>query len=241
MSAPPVSTPPTSAPSSGAPSLHVRFGDLRRGRRLALAAGALRLPLGASVALAGANGAGKSTLLMAMAGVLAWRGGRATVEDAHGPLRGIGYVPQRPAFPAWLPLRDVLALHDAPADALDVLSPPPERAALLARRAGELSVGQTQALATAIALHRRDPLVLLDEPFASVDLGRRLALQALVADRRRRQPEAVLVLSSHVAADLDALCDWAVVLRDGRCAFSGPRSALGAPESFVPRIAALAG
>jgi len=224
-----------------ATELLVRFGALHRGRRLALGAGELRLPLGASVALVGANGAGKSTLLMAMAGVLTPRGGRATVEGPGGPLPSTGYVPQRPAFPAWLPLRDVLRLHDAPAESLDVLGPPAGRGALLARRAGELSGGQTQALAAAIVLHRRDPLVLLDEPFAGVDLARRAALQTLVAERRRRQPASVLVLSSHVAADLDALCDWVVVLRAHRCVFAGPRSALGIAGTFAARLAALTG
>jgi len=248
-----MSAPTRHAPSNGRPAgdgraaraaateLLVRFGALRRGRRLALGAGELRLPLGASVALVGANGAGKTTLLMAMAGVLTPRGGRATVEGPAGPLTSTGYVPQHPAFPAWLPLRDVLRLHDAPADSLDVLGPPARRGALLGRRADELSGGQTQALAAAIVLHRRDPLVLLDEPFAGVDLARRAALQALVAERRRRQPTSVLVLSSHVAADLDALCDWVVVLRARRCVFAGPRSALGGAGTFAARLATLTG
>jgi ABC-type Na+ transport system ATPase subunit NatA len=68
-----------------------------------------------------------------------------------------------------------------------------------------------------------------------------------VAERRARQPAVVLVLSSHVAADLDALCDWVVALRDGRCVYQGPRDALppvagraggGALEA---RLAALTG
>ena len=218
----------------------VRIGDLRRGGRLAVAAGELRLPAGASVALAGANGTGKSTLLMAIAGVLAPGGGRAHAEVAGRPVARVGYVPQRPAFPTWLSLADVLRLHDAPPAALDVLAPL-DRVALLARAAGELSVGQAQALAAAIVLHRDDPLVLLDEPFAGVDVARRLALQSLVAARRRRDPAAVLVLSSHVAADLDALCDWLVVLRDGRIVFTGPRTSLGVADQFARDLAALTG
>ena len=228
------------APPAHRGDLVVRVGDLRRGRRRAVAAGELCLPRGASVALAGANGAGKSTLLMAIAGVLAPGAGRAVAEVAERPVARVGYVPQRPAFPAWLPLADVLRLHDAPPAALDVLAPL-DRDALLARAAGELSVGQTQALAAAIALHRDDPLVLLDEPFAGVDVARRLALQSLVAARRRRDPAAVLVLSSHVAADLDVLCDWLVVLRDGRITFSGPRTTLGAADTFARELAALTG
>lgn len=229
--------------------LRLRFGDLRRGRHVVLAADELALPPGTAVALVGANGAGKSTLLMAAARVLAPRAGRAVVLGCDGaPVARIGYVPQRPAFPPWLTLAQALVLHGAPPGVVDVLGiERGERARLLARPAGALSTGQVQALAVAVALRASDPLVLLDEPFAGVDLARRAALRALVAERRARQPAAVLILSSHVAADLDALCDWVVALRDGRCVFQGPRSALpaapGRPRGgeLEARLAALTG
>ncbi|HEU4630130.1 MAG TPA: ATP-binding cassette domain-containing protein [Gemmatimonadaceae bacterium] len=226
----------------------MRYTDLRRGRRVVLAGGELALPPGVVVALVGANGAGKSTLLMALARVLAPCGGTAEAWRDGGPVRQLGYVPQRPAFPSWLPLGQALALHGAPPAVVAVLGlASADGARLLARPASALSPGQTQALATAVALARDDPLVLLDEPFAGVDLARREALRALVAARRARQPDAVLILSSHVAADLDALCDWVVALREGRCVFQGPRDALpSAPGredggTLEARLAALTG
>lgn len=221
-------------------ALHVRHDALRRGGRTVLAAGELTVPGAAAVALVGANGAGKSTLLMAVARALAPRCGRADATLDGRPVATVGWVPQRPAFPAWLPLGDVLALHGVDDAAADLLAPPGARAALLARPAGTLSAGQAQALAAAIALLRDDPLVLLDEPFAGVDVARRLALHDLVAARRARQPDVVLVLSSHVPADLDALCDWVVALRDGRCVHQGPRGPARG-ERFAREVAALTG
>src|SRR5690606_18832404 len=74
-----------------------------------------------------------------------------------------------------------------------------------------------------------DPLVLLDEPFAGVDLRHRAALMGCVARRRERAPASVVVVASHLAADLDVLCDWLLVLADGAVAFAGPRASLPVP------------
>ena len=226
-------------------ALRIRCTALRRGRRRVLHATELVVPCGRVVALVGANGAGKSTLLMAAAGVLDVRAGDAAVTVGGLAPPSVGWVPQRPAFPPWLRLPDALALvgvatPDAFA-ALDVLGPEPRPAALARRRAGELSVGQTQALAVAAALLRDDPLVLLDEPFAGVDLARRARLRDLVVARVRRRPRDVVVLSSHVASDLDALCDWVVALRDGAVTFQGSRARLGAARgaAFERRLASL--
>ena len=228
-------------PGADARTLHLRWTALRRGRRPVLAPAALAIPAGATVALVGANGAGKSTLLMAAAGVLGARAGGAALALGDSAPASIGWVPQRAAFPPWLRLPAALALLGVPPDALDVLGPVPTRAALARRRAGELSVGQAQALAVAAALHRDDPVVLLDEPFAGVDLARRARLRAMLAARRPRRPHDVVVLSSHVAADLDELCDWIVALRDGRVTFAGPRARLGPLRgaAFERRLAAL--
>ncbi|MHB1224184.1 MAG: hypothetical protein ACYC2G_09115, partial [Gemmatimonadaceae bacterium] len=79
-------------------------------------------------------------------------------------------------------------------------------------------------------LARGDPLVLLDEPFTGVDLRHRAALVACVGEHRHRHGGSVVVIASHLAADLDALCDWLLVLDHGVVVFAGPRGELpGAP------------
>ncbi|HEX5580763.1 MAG TPA: ATP-binding cassette domain-containing protein, partial [Gemmatimonadaceae bacterium] len=239
--------------------LRIRHGALRRGggdRRgghAVLGAGMLRAPGGAVVALVGENGAGKSTLLMAAAGVLlgaragggragggrggdAGEGGASAVTvtlDGHA-MRAVSYLPQRPTLPSWLTVRQSAALHGASAPLLHDAAARLGMTSLLDRRAGALSGGQLQALVAAIVLARPEPVVLLDEPFTAVDLARRPVLRQLVAERAARVPRGVVVLSSHVAADLAALCDWVVVLRDGGYAWQGPTRALAHGASALP-------
>lgn len=213
-------------------SLALSWTALRRGRRPVLAPADVRLPAGAVVGLVGANGAGKSTLLMALAGVLAARCGRAWALADGSPIPSVGYLPQRPALAPWLSVRDALALHGVDAaTALGAIPSLGALATLLDRRADALSGGQAQILAVAAVLARGDPLVLLDEPFTGVDLRHRAALVACVGAHRSRRAGSVIILASHLAADLDALCDWLLVLDHGAAVFAGPRHALpGAPE-----------
>lgn len=225
----------TVAPSRTSPepttTLTLAWTALRRGGRPVLVPAEVCLPVGAVVGLVGSNGAGKSTLLMALAGVLERRCGRAgaTLQgQAEGqPIDRVGYVPQRPELAPWLSVRGALALLGVDAAAaLEAMPSLRTLAPLLDRRADALSGGQTQILAVAGILARGDPLVLLDEPFAGVDLRHRAALVACVGDHRRRHAGSVIVLASHLAADLDALCDWLLVLDGGALVFAGARQAL---------------
>ncbi len=200
---------------------------MRRGRQRVLTPDRVKLPAGSAVGLVGVNGAGKSTLFMALAGVLVGRGGQATATREGLPVATVGYVPQRPSLAPWLRVHDALVLQGV--DISTGLARSPVAASLtplMDRRADALSGGQLQLAAVAGVLSRNDPLVLLDEPFAGVDIRHRAALVACVAEHRRRNPESVVVLASHLVADLHAICDWFVVLHEGAVVFAGPRDAL---------------
>ncbi len=221
----------TSLPPDDAPLaprvLDLYWTGLRRGRKPVLAPARVTLPAGAAVGLVGVNGAGKSTLFMALAGVLSERCGQAAAVRDGLTIQTVGYVPQRPTLAPWLSVRDALALQGVDASAGLALSPVAAfLAPLMDRRADALSGGQLQLVATAGILARNDPLVLLDEPFAGVDLRHRAALVACVAEHRRRSPESVIILASHLAVDLHAICDWFVVLSEGVVVFAGPRDEL---------------
>jgi ABC-2 type transport system ATP-binding protein len=83
------------------------------------------------------------------------------------------------------------------------------------RKIGELSSGEQAQVALALALGTRAPLLLLDEPLASLDpLARRDFLTTFLADVRERQ--ATAVLSSHIVSDIEHGCDRLLVLADGR-------------------------
>jgi ABC-2 type transport system ATP-binding protein len=83
------------------------------------------------------------------------------------------------------------------------------------RKIGQLSGGEQAQVALALALGTRAPLLLLDEPLASLDpLARRDFLTGMSLDVRQRR--ATAVVSSHLIADVDQVCDWLIVLADGR-------------------------
>jgi ABC-type Fe3+/spermidine/putrescine transport system ATPase subunit len=104
-------------------------------------------------------------------------------------------------------------------------------AGLATRRPAALSVGQQQRVAMARALVGRPPLLLLDEPFSSLDWQ----LKGRLIDELKpwcSQLGTTLLLVTHDPAEAIALCDYALVLDGGSVAEQGPWSALlGSPAS----------
>ncbi len=197
-------------------------------RRWALSDCTLEIPEGHVTGLVGPNGAGKTTLLNLAAGLLAPTTG--TIEVCGGrpaadpeQLAKVGYVAQdTPTYPG-LSVRDHLELGarlnprwDAAlaGDRIERLGLDP------GQKAGRLSGGQRAQLALTLGLAKRPQLLLLDEPVSSLDpLARREFLQGLM--------EAVaehgfsVVLSSHLIADLERVCDHLLVLVDSRVRVAG--------------------
>ncbi len=179
---------------------------------------------GSVTALVGPNGAGKSTLLKSWVGFETVSEGRVLVGDIDprrrraDALRVIGYVPQSPSLYSELSVADHVTLartlrHDfdevLARRRLDDLRIP------LIARADTLSGGQQAQVGLALALGTRAPVLLLDEPLASLDpLARREFLGVLVA--AVRESGTTVLLSSHVIADIEQACDHLVVLAAGR-------------------------
>lgn len=242
------------------PVLIARYAEISRAGHVVLAGGSLHLPAGSCSGLVGMNGSGKSSLLLTLAGLLQgppvhWQeiargttvaGGDlpdgilrdAVARDTAAP--SIGYVAQHPTFPRGIGLDALLAAHGlerGDITSIDSGCLPADRDG---QRAGaRLSGGQRQRLAIAIALARRDPLVLLDEPFANVDIPTRRLLAAAIGARRTAQPAVAMLVSSHAAADLHLLCDRVVILRDGAQQFHGQISSLtGSPGATADEFEA---
>jgi ABC-2 type transport system ATP-binding protein len=205
----------------------------RYGRKWALSDCDLDVPAGHVVGLVGPNGAGKTTLLHLAVGLLAPTAG--SIEVLSGPpsddpaqLARVGFVAQDTPTYARLTVEDHLALgaHMNPGwDAdlarrrIDDLDLDPKQ------RAGTLSGGQRAQLALTLAVAKRPEFLLLDEPVASLDpLARREFLQSLmevVVDHG-----VSVVLSSHLVADLERVCDYLVVLVSSRVQVAGEVDAL---------------
>jgi ABC-2 type transport system ATP-binding protein len=200
----------------------------RYGRKWALTDCTLEIPAGHVVGLVGPNGAGKSTLLNLAVGLLAPTAGtlnvlgEAPASDA-AQLGRVGFVAQDTPVFSGLSVADHLELgaHLNPGwdravaeDRIDQLGLDPEQ------RAGKLSGGQRAQLALTLAVAKRPELLILDEPVASLDpLARREFLQVLmetVVDQG-----VSVILSSHLVADLERVCDYLVILVASRVQLSG--------------------
>ena len=179
---------------------------------------------GSITALVGPNGSGKSTLLKAWVGFERPTAGELRIRGVD-PVRNraaaialTGYVPQAPSLYRELTVNDHIAFaagHRRGFDRqlargyLDDLSIP------LDSRADELSGGQQAQVGLALALGTRAPVLLLDEPLASLDpLARREFLHVLV--EAVRAVGATALLSSHVITDIEQACDSLIVLGGGR-------------------------
>jgi ABC-2 type transport system ATP-binding protein len=200
----------------------------RRSRPWALRDVTLEVPEGSITALVGANGAGKSTLIRSCLAFERPDEGRVLVfgvdprKDRAAAVASIGYVPQGSALYRRLTIADhfVVAKAGRPTFDTGFALAHVERAGLAPnRRVGELSGGEQAQVTLALALSSRAPLLLLDEPLASLDpLARRDFLTALVPDVRGRG--ATAVLSSHIVTDVEQACDRLAVLADGHLVLS---------------------
>jgi ABC-2 type transport system ATP-binding protein len=199
------------------------FGKRYRRRTWALRGVDLTVPEGTITALVGPNGSGKSTLIRAWIGFERATEGRLSTggidpqRDRKGAVERVGYVPQSPSLYRDLTIADHVNLagtlrhgFDGPMAAgyVERLSIP------LTAKASELSGGEQAQVGLALALATRAPILLLDEPLASLDpLARREFLHLMV--EAVRAAGATALLSSHVITDIEQACDRLIVLGKG--------------------------
>jgi ABC-2 type transport system ATP-binding protein len=192
----------------------------KRYRRLwALSDCTLSIPPGHVAGLVGPNGAGKTTLLHLAVGLLAPTSGSIEVlgrRPGSGPaqLARVGFLAQDAPIYAGMSVADHLRLgaHLNPRWDAELAHSRIEQLGLdPAQRAGKLSGGQRAQLALTLAVAKRPELLILDEPVASLDpLARREFLQDLM--EAVAEQHVSVVLSSHLVADLERVCDYLIVL-----------------------------
>ena len=233
----------TGSPVAVARDLVVRYGDTVALRGLTLA-----VHPGEVVALMGRNGAGKSTVLRCLVGLTTPSAGSVRVDSAdpatlrpHDLVRRVGLVPQ---VPGDLLYADSVGEECASADA-DAGAAHGTSATLLSQLAPDvaagthprdLSEGQRLALALAVVLATRPPLLLLDEPTRGLDYGAKARLTAVL--RGLADNGHAVVLATHdveLAADLT---DRTVVLAEGEVVADGATAdVVTASPVFAPQVA----
>ncbi len=203
--------------------LSKRYGKVR-----ALSDCTITVPEGRISALIGPNGAGKTTLLRLLAGLARPTRGEAIVNGTvphQDPdfLAGIGFLAQEIPLYRRLTAEDHIGAgaHLNPRwdgasarERLEALQIP------LDRRVGTLSGGQRSQVALALTLAKRPRLLLLDEPVAALDPLARRNFLALLVDAVAAG-DLTVVMSSHLVADLERVCDHIVLLASSRVQLCG--------------------
>ena len=211
--------------------LHVRRKWVGRGsaRRLVLDGVRLQVAVGEIVALVGPSGCGKTTLLRIAGGLDARFEG--AVRWAGGTSAGIGTVFQEPRLLPWRTVRENLMLVRPPDPAeADALLHTLGIAELAGAYPSALSGGQVRRVAIARAFAIRPSLVLLDEPFVSLDAATAAASrEVLLAAWRERRCAAVLV--THDMAEAETLADRIVTLSSSPARIVG-EAAMAAPRRY---------
>ncbi len=192
------------------------------------------------VGVIGPNGAGKTTLLKAVVGAVAPTTGTVMIGGSDAttlarPERAllVAMVPQRPTIPPAMTVFDYVLLGRTPhlgrlavegRRDLEVVRDCLVRFHLhgLARRSlGTLSGGELQRAVLARAVAQKAPVILLDEPTTSLDLGHQQEVLELVAEMRRHDGLTVLT-TLHDLTAASQFCDRLVLLSGGRKVMEGP-------------------
>jgi ABC-2 type transport system ATP-binding protein len=200
----------------------------RYGQRWALRDCTLQVPPRRVVGLVGPNGAGKTTLLHLAVGLLQPTAGRIDIlgaRPAESPeqLGRVGFVAQETPVYATLSVADHLRFGRWLNPSWDE-GFAERRIAELGldpkQRAGKLSGGQRAQLALTLAIAKRPEVLVLDEPVASLDpLARHEFLQQLMG--AVAADDISVLLSSHLVADLERVCDYLIVIANSRVQLVG--------------------
>ncbi len=213
----------------------LKLDQLRRHRagRPAVERLSLALDRGEILGLLGVNGAGKSTTLSMIAGALRpdsgtiELGGKNFLEMPELAQKAIGWLPER--APLWqeLTVHEHLRAHAqlrglrgaALTQACDAVIQRLELTPLLRRLAGVLSQGQRQRLGLACALIHGPDVLVLDEPANALDPVQVASLRKVIREEAARG--AAVILSTHLLAEVTAICTRVAILHEGHLRHDG--------------------
>ncbi len=225
--------------SPGQPAISSTGLSKRFGRQQVVADLDLVVPRGACYGFIGPNGSGKTTTIRMLLGLVRPDAGSCSLLGEPMPSGGarvlprVGALVEGPAFHPYLSGRANLARTDAadptsnPATASARIGAALERVGLAAaatKRYRAYSLGMRQRLGIAAALLQPRELLVLDEPTNGLDPQGTREVRHLVADLASEG--TTILVSSHLLAEVEQLCDHVGVMRTGRLVAQGPMADL---------------
>ena len=204
------------------PVLECKGLTKRFGRTTALDEVSLTIEPGRIVGLLGPNGSGKTTLIKLANGLLTPDGGYIAVcgsapgRESHAL---VSYLPERTAIPTWMTARQLLDFYgdfyqdfrrDAAEEMLDHLGIQP------AQGVKQMSKGTREKVQLIMVMSRAARLYLLDEPIGGVDPATRDYILSTIIGNYN--PEAAVVISTHLIADVEKVLDEVIFISQGRVA-----------------------
>ena len=195
--------------------LSKRFGSVQ-----ALDTVNLKIEPGRVIGLLGPNGSGKTTLLKLANGLLTPTGGEILIEGVapgsmtHG---AVSYLPDKPYLAEWMKVRQLLDFFEDFYADFDR----DKATEMLLRlnidenmRIKEMSKGTREKAQLILVMSRRAMLYLLDEPIGGVDPATRdYILDTII---RNYNPEAAVVISTHLIADVEQVLDDVIFINQGK-------------------------
>lgn len=185
----------------------------------------LDLPAGRIVGLMGANGSGKTTLLKILAGVLADYEGKVAIAGREpGPATKamVSFLPDADFLAPTLTPTAAIALYkrffadfdaDKAAELVHFFKLPADQ------RIKEMSKGMGEKLRISLAMSRRARVYLLDEPISGIDpAARDVIMSGILQDF---DSDALMLISTHLIADIEPIIDSAIFIKDGRLLLAG--------------------
>jgi ABC-2 type transport system ATP-binding protein len=186
---------------------------------------------GESFGFLGPNGAGKTTTIKILMGLMRPTGGDVRLFGQPVPQRKtrerVGFMPENPYVYPYLTPREFVAtcarlsgLRGAPLrDRVDRVLRQTGIAYAAARPVKQLSKGMLQRTGLAAALVADPELLVLDEPMSGLDPGGRKEVRDMILDERRQG--RTIFFSTHILADVPALCDHMAILQKGQTVIAG--------------------
>ncbi|MCR5517446.1 MAG: ATP-binding cassette domain-containing protein [Lachnospiraceae bacterium] len=180
----------------------------------------------------GPNGAGKTTLIRCITGSYELKEGSITLDDKFTSntkdyAARLGYLPQNFGLFKDMKVGDALSYmgylkgisKDVLKDSVTATLKAVNLDDRIGDKVGSLSGGMTRRLGIAQAIMGNPRLVILDEPTAGLDPEERIRFKRIIQSLEK---DKIILISTHIASDVEAICDKVIVINKGNILFTGP-------------------